>query len=383
MRIAIISDLKNWEWAGCEELWAALAASALRRGNRVAAFLSRASVSRQKVDPLVAMGLEVNLGHNPSQLVQRIRRWSWRLENVTSRLLPVFASLENFAPDVLLVNCGDAIPTALFLRELEVVRALRLPYVVICHNSYLFDKPTEGRHRDATIRYYLGARQVCFVAERTRREVEHLLGTGLPSVRIVRNPVNMTDIAPILMPDVSDVRIASIGRLAINSKGQDILLGALGAPEFKDKVWKLSVYGGGPHLEHLKRLAHHYGIADRVEFRGYVDDIRAIWKEHQLLALSSRVESAPLVVVEAMLCARPCVVNNVGGVTEWITEPETGFVSEGQHIDSFRMALGRAWLRKCDWASIGTRARDIALKLIDPDPGSTLLEILLKVVRGE
>jgi len=221
------------------------------------------------------------------------------------------------------------------------------------------------------------------VAERTRREVEHLLGTGLPSVRIVRNPVNMTDIAPILMPDVSDVRIASIGRLAINSKGQDILLGALGAPEFKDKVWKLSVYGGGPHLEHLKRLAHHYGIADRVEFRGYVDDIRAIWKEHQLLALSSRVESAPLVVVEAMLCARPCVVNNVGGVTEWITEPETGFVSEGQHIDSFRMALGRAWLRKCDWASIGTRARDIALKLIDPDPGSTLLEILLKVVRGE
>ena len=58
MRIAIISDLKGWTWAGCEELWVALAESALHAGHKVAVFLSRGAIPAHKIQPLQEMGLE-------------------------------------------------------------------------------------------------------------------------------------------------------------------------------------------------------------------------------------------------------------------------------------------------------------------------------------
>jgi glycosyltransferase involved in cell wall biosynthesis len=165
----------------------------------------------------------------------------------------------------------------------------------------------------------------------------------------------------------------------MRSKGQDILLAALGSPQLKDRDWNLSIYGEGPHLKNLKLLAEHYQIAKRIDFKGHANDVRAIWAENHLHVLPSRNESAPLVLVEAMLCGRPSVANDVGGVCEWISEPETGFISTGSNIESFRSALERAWSARGDWEAIGQRARAKALQMLDPDPGGTVLRILLEV----
>jgi glycosyltransferase involved in cell wall biosynthesis len=262
---------------------------------------------------------------------------------------------------------------------LERSRALAWPYVLICHNSHLFGRPMEMAMRDAAVRYYQGARCVLFVAERTRMETEHLLATALARVRIVRNPVNLTLTSEVAMPAGPTVRIASVGRLAIQSKGQDILLAALGSPELRSRDWQLSFYGTGPHVERLQLLAQHYQIAGKVAFKGYANDIRAVWADNHLLAMPSRNESAPLALVEAMLCGRPSVVNDVGGITEWVSEPETAFVSPGLRVGSFRAALERAWLARAEWPAMGLRARERALQLLDPDPGGTLLSILIDV----
>jgi len=307
------------------------------------------------------------------------RQVSWKAASIVAPLFPPFTGVRKFAPDVVFISAGDALPNTLFLSQIERSGALEFPYVLICHNSYLFGRPAENSERERAVRYYRGARRVLFVAERTRMETEHLLAAKLPQARIVRNPVNMADLSPVPMPATSTVHIASTGRLAINSKGQDILLAALGSPELQSRDWKLSIYGTGPDVEHLKLLAQHYGIAEKVSFKGYTNEVRAIWAEHHLLALPSRVESAPLVLVEAMLCGRPSVVNDVGGVGEWASEPETGFVSCGSQIESFRACLERAWSARSEWTSIGQRAREKALRMLDPDPGGTALKILEEV----
>jgi glycosyltransferase involved in cell wall biosynthesis len=90
-------------------------------------------------------------------------------------------------------------------------------------------------------------------------------------------------------------------------------------------------------------------------------------------------ESAPLVLVEAMLCGRPSVATDVGGIREWVNEPETGFIAEGISIESFQSALERAWSVQLDWESIGQRARAKAIQMLDPDPGGSVLNILLEV----
>jgi glycosyltransferase involved in cell wall biosynthesis len=378
MRISIISDLAGYSWAGCEELWAATARRALLGGHRVAFLQSREEVAPEKIRPLKELGLELIQPPIGARVTHRIRtRVSWKVGTIASKWFPSFSGLDRLAPDVLFINGGEAIPRPDFLDDLVRSHALISPYVVACHNSYLSQKPLEGAARDAAVRYYQGARRVLFVAKRTRNDTEHLLATKIPSARIVRNPVNMTDTACVPILGGRTVRIASVGRLAINAKGQDILLAALGSSEFKDRDWKLSIYGEGPHTAHLKLLSKHYQISERVAFKGHLADVRAIWANNHLLALPSRNESAPLVLVEAMLCGRPSVSNDVGGVREWVSEPETGFISEGIDIESFQRALERAWSARSDWEAIGQRAHEKALKMLNPDPGLAVLNLLL------
>ena len=380
MRIAIISDLAGCSWAGCEEIWAALAKRALQDGHKVAFFQCREAIDPLKIEPLQHLGLELIPPNINNRIVDAVRsRISWKLGSLAARYITRFSGIRKFAPDVIFLNAGVALPPSDFINDLERSGALKFPYILMCHNSYLFEKPIDRRSQQIAARYYQGARRVLFVAERTHKETEHLLATKLTHATIVRNPVNMSDISPVSMPAGLTVRIASVGRLAMNSKGLDILLAALGSARFIDRDWQLSIYGDGPHLPHLKVLAEHYQIAERVAFKGYSHDVRAIWAENHLLALPSRNESAPLVLVEAMLCGRPSVANNVGGIREWISEPETGFISDGIDIDSFQAAFERAWSARSEWEAIGLRARDKALKMIDPDPGKTLLNILLEV----
>jgi glycosyltransferase involved in cell wall biosynthesis len=380
MRIAIISDLTKFNWAGCEELWTVLAESALAAGHEVAVFINRENIPPEKMRPLLGVGLKLHFPGYGARAVERARtRLSWKFAGIIAPLFQAFSALNKFAPDIVFISNGDAVPSPEFLGELERSRALAWPYVLICHNSHLFGRPMEMAMRDAAVRYYQGARCVLFVAERTRMETEHLLATALARVRIVRNPVNLTLTSEVAMPAGPTVRIASVGRLAIQSKGQDILLAALGSPELRSRDWQLSFYGTGPHVERLQLLAQHYQIAGKVAFKGYANDIRAVWADNHLLAMPSRNESAPLALVEAMLCGRPSVVNDVGGITEWVSEPETAFVSPGLRVGSFRAALERAWLARAEWPAMGLRARERALQLLDPDPGGTLLSILIDV----
>ncbi len=380
MRIAIISDLSGCSWAGCEELWAATAKRALQDGHKVAFFQSRETIAPQKIQQLQELGLELILPNISSRVVDGVRRRvSWKLGSIMAPWFPSFLRIHKFAPDVIVLTVGEALPEPEFLNNLRRSGVLAVPYVLICHNSFLFGRLAKRQAREIAARYYQGARRVLFAVERTYRETEHLLAAKLAHVIFVRNPVNMSGTSPISMPTGSTVRIASVGRLALPTKGQDILLAALGSSQFRDRDWQLSIYGDGPHLSHLKLLAEHYQITQRVEFKGYSHDVRAIWAENHLLALPSRNESAPLVLTEAMLCGRPSVTNDVGGVREWINEPETGFISEGIDIESFQSALERAWSARPEWGAIGQRAHEKALQMLDPDPGGTVLNILLEV----
>jgi glycosyltransferase involved in cell wall biosynthesis len=323
--------------------------------------------------------MELHIPGRSATLVERARRISWKLGSLVAPLSAPFQAIESFSPNVVLYNSGDAVPNSVVLDQLKRSRALRWPYVIVCNNSHLFDPPIEGSHRDAAVEFYQGARLVLSPAARAISDVEQMLAVRVAESRVVRNPVGIKDTSVIPMPANPVVQIAQIGRLDYVQKGQDTLLAALGASSFRKQPWQLSIYGDGANREHLVRLAKHYGISDRVAVKGYSKDIRGIWAENHLLALPSRFETAPIVMTEAMLCGRPCVVTDVGGMTEWIREPETGFVSPGIHDESFQGALERAWSARSEWAAIGMRAHERAQKLRNTGGGNPVFEALAEV----
>jgi L-malate glycosyltransferase len=113
-----------------------------------------------------------------------------------------------------------------------------------------------------------------------------------------------------------------------------------------------------------------------VFFHGSVSDMREVWRKNHLLIMPSHMEGMPLAVVEAMLCGRPSVATDVGGILEWITDGVTGYIAGAATLACLDEALERAWRDKENWEAIGKAAHDRAVALCDPQPGKTLLTII-------
>jgi glycosyltransferase involved in cell wall biosynthesis len=82
------------------------------------------------------------------------------------------------------------------------------------------------------------------------------------------------------------------------------------------------------YLEHLEERARHLGISGRVRFLGFVPDwvlLREMGNAG-ILAHPSRVEIAPLSVMQAMAAGRPVVATNVGGTPYLVEDGKTGFL---------------------------------------------------------
>ena len=84
----------------------------------------------------------------------------------------------------------------------------------------------------------------------------------------------------------------------------------------------------------------------------------------------------PTSLVEAMLCARPSVVTDVGGNIELVIETESGFIAASPTVGSFANALEKAWLKKSDWEQMGVAAFKKISTIIETKPEIKIYELL-------
>lgn len=82
--------------------------------------------------------------------------------------------------------------------------------------------------------------------------------------------------------------------------------------------------GEGPLAEACRGDAAARGIAGRVRWLGWQADVRPLLARMDVLALSSRWEGMPNVVLEAMSYGKPVVATAVGGSAELVVDGETG-----------------------------------------------------------
>jgi glycosyltransferase involved in cell wall biosynthesis len=116
-------------------------------------------------------------------------------------------------------------------------------------------------------------------------------------------------------------KLLTLGRLHPN-KGFDVLLRALALLPGAH----LSIGGEGPERAALERLATELGIAGRVAFLGWRQDIGALLAGCDIFVCPSRHEPLGNVVLEAWSAARPMVASAVHGPAALIRESETGLL---------------------------------------------------------
>lgn len=145
--------------------------------------------------------------------------------------------------------------------------------------------------------------------------------------------------------DDAPVHVVFLGRL-VERKGPRELLAAMAALPSTVRPWRLTLAGRGPLLEDLRARAAAAGIADRVDFPGFVaeEDKAALLAGADVVALpSTGGESFGMSVVEALADAGGVVL---AGDNPGYRSPMTGL--EAQLVDprdtaAFSRALAR-WI---------------------------------------
>ncbi|MBW4092448.1 MAG: glycosyltransferase family 4 protein [Proteobacteria bacterium] len=134
------------------------------------------------------------------------------------------------------------------------------------------------------------------------------------------------------------VLVAAIGSL-IARKGHDVLLRALAL--LPAGAARLCIAGDGPERAALERLAAELGVAAQVDFLGYCADPGPVYRAADIVALASRGEALPLVLLEAGCLARPVVATDVGGVGEAVADGITGLLAPSDDPPALAAALAR------------------------------------------
>jgi glycosyltransferase involved in cell wall biosynthesis len=122
-------------------------------------------------------------------------------------------------------------------------------------------------------------------------------------------------------------------------KGVDLLLEALAGTDTLRQASAL-VVGEGPDRVEFEALAARLGLAARVRFAGAMP-AREAFPLGRVLALPSRAESFPYVVLEAGAAGLPLVATAVGGIPEIVAGTDTGLVPP-EDSGALARALARA-----------------------------------------
>ncbi len=278
----------------------------------------------------------------------------------------LIAALARFRPDV--VNVHFARAELVHFVLLRPVFRYRL--VVAVHGSDLLSP--RGVDGARLPRLLARADAVTAVSAELAELAAARAGVDRAAVTIVPNGVDVGWWAAdptIPAPDGPPTAI-TVGRLAPEPKGQDLLLRAFAEVVERLPTARLVLVGEGRWRGDLEALADELGLSTAVSFTGAL--VPAALREQlaasDVFVLASRREGLPMALLEAMAAGLPAVVTDVGEMAGVVVEG-TGRVVPTEDVGALADALGDLLADRCAARRCGRmaaeRARDFSAAGVD------------------
>jgi glycosyltransferase involved in cell wall biosynthesis len=153
-------------------------------------------------------------------------------------------------------------------------------------------------------------------------------------------------------------RLIGVGNL-YEAKGWDDLLDALAIVSEHGRSFHLDLFGGGVLQQQLEARVARLGLGDLVTFHGWrsKDEVAARLRESDLFVITSRYDSNPCALIEALASGVPVVGTAVGGIPEMVTDG-MGILAETRRPERIAAAIEAALDRDWDRPRIAAAARD-------------------------
>jgi glycosyltransferase involved in cell wall biosynthesis len=222
-------------------------------------------------------------------------------------------------PSLLLAAQHHTIVAAVLARRLA---GSRVPLVAVQHNT-LSEVCRNSRYRltrwfiPTALRLMLPqAETIGAVSEGVARDLESTLGLPRSRVTVLYNPV--------VREGLAERAAEATGHPWLDHKEMPVILGVGSLVDRKDfptlirafalltrsRPARLIVLGEGPERPRLEQLVGELSLAELAALPGFVANPLAYMAKADVLALSSRVEGMPTVIIEAMACGSPIVATD-------------------------------------------------------------------------
>ncbi len=221
----------------------------------------------------------------------------------------LLARLDGLRPDLVHVHSTKAA----FLGRLAA-RRLGIPVVYTVHG---WPFQTGVRDRNAVLgilgEYLLGgvARRVIVVSQRDAAVARRLRVVPSERITVIENGIGFSSYAWHIGP--YGRRLVYVGRLE-RGKGLERLVTLLSS--LQRYPWELTICGEGRLRPRLEATARHLGLAGRVRFTGWLEDVLPELAAADCLVLPSDKEGLPYSVLEALACGLFAIVTCVGDLAD-------------------------------------------------------------------
>jgi len=165
------------------------------------------------------------------------------------------------------------------------------------------------------IERFLSRRTELFLFESAFARSAYTAMVGAPRgrVRVVPNGIGAAEMTPVIF-NVDAADIVGVGEFR-HIKGTDVLIDAVAELHRSGRRVSLAIAGDGEEGPALRSQVARLGLGDAVRFLGHIP-AREAFAHGRLLAVPSRADSLPYVVIEAGGAGIPIIASGVGGIPE-------------------------------------------------------------------
>ena len=206
-------------------------------------------------------------------------------------------------------------------------------------------------------RFYLD--NISMYACLTNFQRDRLVSEGYPSDRIAVVPNMAHGIATARERSLGEY-VGFAGRLA-PEKGVDVLLRAVRSLS----QIPFAVAGDCSNTHDMVQ-----NTTANVKFHGHIpcDRISDFYRASRMIVLPSMwFEAFPLVLIEAMLHAKPVIASRIGGLPEIVDDSVTGLLFEPGNAEDLAEKIGHLWARPDLCRGMGQAGRQKALREYSPE----------------
>lgn len=405
MKFGFYSCMSGMPWGGSEVLWHLAARRMQRDGHQVAVNFKHWPHTAAQLKEIVEHGGSVSFREKPvaegASAIEGLKRWLTNSRKFSNKANPSSKAsgqgrsnkkttnnanrrnnhhdqerwFEHQRPDAVLFTLGyhpDPIFPADRCYEAGIPYAINLQ----CASNFFF---IPSHRLEDFRRWYRNAEKVYFVSRENQEKLENNIAMRLDNAEIISNPFDMDyDANPQFPSSDKGFKLAVVGRVHFQSKGQDIVVDVMKRDRWRDRDLEINFYGHDQsNLQQLKDLIAMHGLQDKMHYVGFKDDVQEIWRENHGLLLPSRYEGAPLIVTETMLCNRMPITTNLGRNAELIDDNVSGFIAESATVNLVDDAMERAWQQRHRWQEIGVSAGEHIRERYPKDPVKDFTDRLL------